>query len=555
VVRFDDFELHVRSGELFKDGGRIVRFSEQPLRVLLALLEHPGELVLREDLRKRLWPNDTVVEFEHGIGSAVNRLRQALGDSAEDPRFIETLARRGYRWKTPVEWVALEPHVVPLVPATPADGNLIGKKVSHYRVLGIVGGGGMGVVYAAEDIKLGRRVALKFLPDELADDPISMERFEREARAASTLNHPNICTIHEVEEHEGQSFIVMELLEGETLRDFISANTPSGNSNGAIEDLPVTRCVDIALQISNGLAAAHERGIIHRDIKPANIFLTNEGRVKILDFGLAKLQDVDVNEEGSTTSRNDTSNFRSDPHPTLTRAGLAIGTAGYMSPEQVHGEPLDIRTDIFSFGLVLYEMVTGRRAFTGETAPMLHAAILERTPDPVRELNPTIPSQLAKIVDRALEKDRAARYQTASEMRADLEGLLRETPKRHFLRRAAAAIAVFLVVASLISWLGTRTPVREVRRDFRQRQLTANSSENPVTGGAISPDGKYLVYTDLDGIHLKLVESGEIQSIPTPASFQGKSPDWGTGWWFPDSTIFLLSLYFLRSRALSGIFR
>jgi eukaryotic-like serine/threonine-protein kinase len=539
LVRFADFELNVQTGELRNPNGTVLRLSEQPLRILVALLQKPGELVLREDLRKRLWPNDTIVEFEHSISAAMNRLRQGLGDSAENPRFIETLARRGYRWKTPVEWLTPERSVAPETLAKPADGNLIGKKVSHYRVLGILGGGGMGVVYQAEDIKLGRRVALKFLPEELAGDPISMERFEREARAASALNHPNVCTIHEVEEFEGQLFIVMELLEGATLRDLISGSGPSGNPNGAVVGLPVERCVDIALQISDGLAAAHERGIIHRDIKPANIFLAKEGRVKILDFGLAKLHEVEVTEDRTLDSWGRASNVQADPYLTLTRTGLAIGTAGYMSPEQVRGEPLDARTDLFSFGLVLYEMATGQRAFTGETAPILHAAILERTPNPVRDLNPVIPAKLARVIDRALEKDRATRYQTALEMRADLESVRRETTKREFRwRTAAASIAAFLLVATALVWFATRPATRRTSRDFRQRQLTVNSSENPVTGGAISPDGKYLAYTDLDGIHLKLVASGEIQSIPTPKSLQSSSPNWEIGYWLSDSTHF-----------------
>jgi serine/threonine protein kinase/Tol biopolymer transport system component len=531
-ARFDGFELIVSTAELRSNDGSRTHLSEQTFRILLALLEKPGELVQREELRKRLWPNDTVVEFEHGISAAMNRLRQALGDSAERPRFIETLARRGYRWKTAVEWVNPAPEVPPeQAPRGWSHESLSGRKVSHYRVLEIVGGGGMGVVYKAEDVKLGRPVALKFLPDEFVDDPVAMRRFEREARAASSLNHPNICTIHAIDEYEGKHFIVMELLEGKTLREWIAENHTVATERRP----PFAECVRLAIQIANGLSAAHEKGLIHRDIKPANIIFTRDNCVKILDFGLAKRQDIEYVDE----SLRERTIESGDPNLTLTRMGLALGTAGYMSPEQIRGERLDARTDIFSFGLVLYEMTTGRRAFTGETAPQLHAAILENTTRPVHELNPEVSPALARIIDRALEKDRDLRYQTVSEMRAALETLSRRSSRRWFQARVAIPIAVVVVVAAIaLAWYWNQAGKAHPRREFRQRQLTASSSDDPVTGGAISPDGKYLVYTDLEGIHLKLVESGETQSVPAPAMLQTQTPTWQIGAWLPDSTHF-----------------
>src|SRR5580704_3312954 len=277
LVRFECFEVNLRCGELRQSGEKI-KLPEQSFQILAMLLERPGELVMRPEIQKRLWPNDTIVEFENSINAAVKRLRLALGDSADNPRYIETLARRGYRWMGSVELVNSK-LADPLKPASktlesPTESvafNLTGKRISHFRVLEILGGGGMGVVYRAEDIKLGRRVALKALPEELAGDASAMERFEREARAASALNHPNICTIYGVEEHEGQLIIVMELLEGQTLRELISPPPRAHDQRGP---LPLEKLLDLALQIVAGLHAAHDKGIIHRDLKPANIFVT-----------------------------------------------------------------------------------------------------------------------------------------------------------------------------------------------------------------------------------------------------------------------------------------
>jgi serine/threonine protein kinase/Tol biopolymer transport system component len=423
LARFEDFVLDIRTGELCRGDGKMVRIPEQSFQILTMLLERPGEVVGREEIRRRLWPNDTVVEFEHSISAAMNRLRQALGDSAGKPRYIETLARRGYRWMRSVEWEEVAPaqQDAALTPAGSVAASLIGKKVSHYRVLEILGGGGMGIVYKAEDIKLGRRVALKFLPEELAKQPDALKRFEREARSASALNHRNICTIYALDEHDGQPFIVMELLEGETLRDLISTSDHKPSE--------LRMLVDVAIQISAGLEAAHQQGIIHRDIKPSNIFITRRGEAKILDFGVAKLLALDevMEPEVSAIAIDSTQHSRdSEPRSVfLTRTGMALGTDGYMSPEQIRGERVDARTDLFSFGLVLYEMATRERAFSGETAVVLRDAILHSTPSPVQELNPAIPLSLQEIIAKALQKELTLRYQSASEMRAEITSLAR----------------------------------------------------------------------------------------------------------------------------------
>jgi eukaryotic-like serine/threonine-protein kinase len=426
LIRFESFEVNLRSGELRRAGEK-VRLPEQSFQILTMLLQRPGEVVMRQEIQKRLWPNDTVVEFENSINAAVKRLRLALEESVDKPRYVETLARRGYRWMVPVEWVDTSTDTpqdaVPAAASPKAESvtsNLTGKRVSHYRVLEILGGGGMGVVYKAEDIKLGRRVALKFLPEELSNDAAAKQRLEQEARAASILNHPNICTIYEVEEEAGQLFIVMELLEGQTLRDMISEH-----GSDARNSLPLEKLLDLAVQIAEGLDTAHQRGIIHRDIKPANIFITTRGQAKILDFGLAKVQGFDGAEPRSPRPESDQAQRHGNL--VLTRTGAAMGTAGYMSPEQVRGEKLDARTDLFSFGLVLYEMAAGERAFTGETAAILHNAIVQQAPTPVRELNPKAPQELERIIYKALEKDRNLRCQSAAEMRADLQRLKQDS--------------------------------------------------------------------------------------------------------------------------------
>ena len=281
---------------------------------------------------------------------------------------------------------------------------MIGQTVSHYRILGKLGGGGMGVVYEAEDLKLGRHVALKFIPENLAGDPKSLERFEREARAASLLNHPNICTIHGIEDNKGHPFIVMEKLEGESLKQCISGHA-----------LATEKLLDISIQVADALAASHAKGIVHRDIKPANIFLTPDGQVKVLDFGLAKLvHNVGTDSDGGA---NDNS---------LTAVGVIPGTAVYMSPEQARSEDIDFRSDLFSFGVVMYEMSTGKKPFTGKNSLMTLDAVLHDKPVPPGELNPKVPVELEGIIGKAMEKDRKDRYQSATQMKADLQQLKRE---------------------------------------------------------------------------------------------------------------------------------
>ena len=430
--------------------------------------------------------------------------------------------------------------------------SLVGKSILHYSVVKKLGAGGMGVVYEAEDSRLGRHVALKFLSRDFEQDTYALERFKQEARAASALNHPNICTIYAIEECDGQHFIAMELLEGESLSDKIDGHP-----------LPLDKILDIGIQITDALDVAHHKGIVHRDLKPANIFLTTRGQAKILDFGLAKLT---YDRRAALETVAGEAATAAPLH--LTSPGMAIGTVAYMSPEQARGEELDGRSDLFSMGAILYEMATGKIPFDGNTSAVIFQGILDRNPRPVDELNPSVPFKLVEIIDKALEKDADLRYQSAAEMRADLKRLKRDSTGHTSQARLAAASSTAIAAASdsrplerlsssstvleaarrhrngatlvlvlslamialgiygfyrkFSAWLGDSGPV-----PFQNMSMEKLTNSGKTLLATISPDGKYVVNVVDEGhgqqsLWMRHVATGSNAQIMPPAEINYK---------------------------------
>jgi len=437
-------------------------------------------------------------------------LARACASDSELRREVETLlassddVRSSFLASTPSPHVALTP----------------GTKLGEYEVKSMLGEGGMGEVYRARDAQLRRDVAIKVLPALFATDADRLRRFEQEARAAAALNHPNILAVFQMGTHEGSPYLVSELLEGETLREQLKRGR-----------IPLRKAIDHGVQMARGLSAAHEKGIVHRDLKPENLFVTKDGRVKILDFGLAKLTQAQL----------------ADNAPTIegaTEPGAVMGTVGYMSPEQVRGQAADHRTDIFSFGAILYEMLAGKRAFQKPTAADTQSAILNEDPPSISQVTTSIPPALQRVVHRCLEKNPEQRFQSASDLAFALDALSETSgsaatlsnrePLRIYRLWPVVAVLVAVIAVVLVVRIQTRRHA-EPRRELVERQLTANPTENSISAWTISRDGKYLAYTDFmsKNLYLLAIDNGEIRQVSLPATYYPAD-------WFPDGNHLLL---------------
>jgi len=517
-IRFGPFQLDLRAAELRRNGVK-VRLPDQSIKVLTMLVESSGEIVTREQLHQKLWPNGTIVEFDSSINAAIRRLREALEDSADAPRYIETLPRRGYRFLVPVEHAPTTETVSPSVPE-PSSDALEGQTISRYRIGKKLGQGAMGVVYQAEDTRLGRSVAIKFLPEELSDDPRALERFEREARAASALNHPNICTVYEVDEHEGARFIAMEHVLGKSLGQLIA---PGG--------LPVHEVLSYAIQIADALAKAHSAGIVHRDLKPSNIMVSQDGLVKLLDFGLVKM---------SATQPAVDLTVQPGDAP-LTVEGTILGTLQYMAPEQLEGREADARTDIFAFGAVIYEMATGRKAFEGNSQASLIAAILEREPLPISTVRRSGASALDRLVATCLAKKPDDRWQSARDLLRELQWLKesrepRRAPQAGFRLSPTlpwtllGAMSLAFVVLAVVHFRQRPSEAAVVRFQVPLPPNGRGWDDVP----AVSPDGRLVAFSRFspdDKVGLWIHSLGSMTTQLTPAAAEGA---FGL-FWSPDS--------------------
>ena len=516
-VRFgEDFELDFRNFQL-RRADRVLKLERIPLEILILLIERAGHLVTREEIAERIWGTNAFLDTDNSINSAVRKIRQVLRDDPEQPRFVQTVIGRGYLFvvsqlrSDSAASASTDEH------RFAADGSLLGRKIGDYRVLELISGGSMGVVYRAEDLKLERQVAIKFLPAELVNTAAAFERMKREARIASILEHANICPIYQLGEFEGQPFIVMPLLNGRTLREWIVSQRTRPAEICAREIL------NLAIQISEGLKAAHARSILHRDIKPANIFITSNNDVKILDFGVAEILHVGATAEGDSQ----------------TETGYpCTGTPAYLSPEQILDETLDERTDLFCFGSVLYEMCTGHRAFERENIAATYEAILGEPPPPIRVCRAELPIKLEAIVQKAMERDRERRYQTAAEMGADLSALRAElnspaatapeqeqaSRRNSIWRTAGVSLAAASMLVSLAIWLLMRADRQQPFRNFTITQITDTGRAEQA---AISPDGKYVLHVQdergMKGLRLRNIVTGSDMEILSPEGTRFKS--------------------------------